>query len=440
MAYVGRQPLGGEVIVLDDIQSQFNGVLTSFTLQRSIGGTATSFYPVTTAQLLVSLGGTIQEPDRGGSRGFKIDGNQIVFATPPPANTDCFIVSYGNVTDLVDYSELTGFKSTVENDNIYYVEDLSIIQTQTVGNQQSNTFFTLAPTVTVNNSVDFTVGDGESLSIEALAGGGGGGGSPYVLPTATTTTLGGVRIDGTTISISGGIISATQNTDYNNLINTPDLSLLSRINDANRTTNDILAWDGTNWVDTNTLTGLTLTNCAGTISGTSGTFSHYSHSYVNGTTTGLKIYGTEAVLDIVGQNAGDHAAGIVIRGENNGFGINFDPTQDSLCINTFVAVADGFIIHGQGSGGNVSNFGQRLKIGRTTGHILPGADATQDLGSSTARWANIYSADLQLSNEGSANDVDGTWGQYTIQEGENDLFLLNRRNGKTYKFVLQEVN
>ena len=24
--------------------------------------------------------------------------------------------------------------------------------------------------------------------------------------------------------------------------------------------------------------------------------------------------------------------------------------------------------------------------------------------------------DLQLSNEGSANDVDGTWGQYTIQE------------------------
>ena len=30
---------------------------------------------------------------------------------------------------------------------------------------------------------------------------------------------------------------------------------------------------------------------------------------------------------------------------------------------------------------------------------------------------------LQLSNEGGANDVDGTWGQYTIQEGEDDLFL-----------------
>lgn len=75
-----------------------------------------------------------------------------------------------------------------------------------------------------------------------------------------------------------------------------------------------------------------------------------------------------------------------------------------------------------------------------TGHVTPGTDATQNLGASNKRWANIYSADLQLSNEGSQNDVDGTWGQYTIQEGENDLFLLNRRNGKKYKFVLQEVN
>ena len=74
------------------------------------------------------------------------------------------------------------------------------------------------------------------------------------------------------------------------------------------------------------------------------------------------------------------------------------------------------------------------------GDVLPGADANMDLGSATKRWANIYSADLQLSNEGATNDVDGTWGQYTIQEGEEDLFLINRRSGKKYKFMLQEVN
>ena len=76
----------------------------------------------------------------------------------------------------------------------------------------------------------------------------------------------------------------------------------------------------------------------------------------------------------------------------------------------------------------------------TTRAILPDADDTYDLGSASKRWANIYSADLQLSNEGAANDVDGTWGQYTIQEGEEDLFLINRRSGKKYKFMLQEVN
>ena len=47
---------------------------------------------------------------------------------------------------------------------------------------------------------------------------------------------------------------------------------------------------------------------------------------------------------------------------------------------------------------------------------------------------------LNFVNEGMSNDVDGTWGDYTIQEGENDLFLLNRRNGKKFKFMLQEVS
>jgi hypothetical protein len=71
--------------------------------------------------------------------------------------------------------------------------------------------------------------------------------------------------------------------------------------------------------------------------------------------------------------------------------------------------------------------------------ITPDTDATRNLGSPSLRWANIYSADLNLSNEGSTNDVDGTWGSYIIQEGEDDLYLINRRSGKRYKFLLQEV-
>jgi hypothetical protein len=93
---------------------------------------------------------------------------------------------------------------------------------------------------------------------------------------------------------------------------------------------------------------------------------------------------------------------------------------------------DSYVIRDQTATSN------RLEI-NTSGDILPGADATQDLGATDKRFANIYSADLQLSNEGSSNDVDGTWGKYTIQEGEDDLFLINRRTGKKYKFMLEEV-
>ena len=74
-------------------------------------------------------------------------------------------------------------------------------------------------------------------------------------------------------------------------------------------------------------------------------------------------------------------------------------------------------------------------------HFLSDTNATYDLGSSTSRWRNVYTSDLDLSNEAKGgNDVDGTWGSYTIQEGEESLFLINRRNGKKYKFNLTEVS
>ena len=76
----------------------------------------------------------------------------------------------------------------------------------------------------------------------------------------------------------------------------------------------------------------------------------------------------------------------------------------------------------------------------TSGHFVPGSNNTYDLGTTSLRWRNIYTNDLNLSNEGGANDVDGTWGSYTIQEGAEDLFLVNKRSGKKYKFNLTEVS
>jgi len=101
------------------------------------------------------------------------------------------------------------------------------------------------------------------------------------------------------------------------------------------------------------------------------------------------------------------------------------------------------------SGGG--NLVDRLVI-TPDGDVLPGANNSYDLGSTSLAWKNIYTNDLNLSNMPSegigtdekeyevvGNDVDGTNGSWTIQEGENDLFIINRLNGKKYKFNLEEV-
>jgi len=73
-------------------------------------------------------------------------------------------------------------------------------------------------------------------------------------------------------------------------------------------------------------------------------------------------------------------------------------------------------------------------------NIIP-ENTNVDLGSSTLSFRNIYTQDFVLSNENSENynDVDGTRGSWIIQEGENDLFIINNKTGKKYKFLLQEV-
>lgn len=95
--------------------------------------------------------------------------------------------------------------------------------------------------------------------------------------------------------------------------------------------------------------------------------------------------------------------------------------------------------------GNVSVTGNIVATGNITvatitpsaltvsvvGNIYPAANATYDLGSSTARWKTVYTTDLELDNG---------IGNYTIVEGADDLFLYNNRSGKVFKFALIEVD
>jgi hypothetical protein len=76
-----------------------------------------------------------------------------------------------------------------------------------------------------------------------------------------------------------------------------------------------------------------------------------------------------------------------------------------------------------------------------TGAVVPGANDTYDLGAVANVWRNIYTGDLHLSNEAKeeGNAVDGTKGNWTIQEGAEHLYILNNKSGKKYRFKLEEM-
>ena len=116
--------------------------------------------------------------------------------------------------------------------------------------------------------------------------------------------------------------------------------------------------------------------------------------------------------------------------------------------NAFLALGDGDTGIAQNGDGQLEAWANNQEIMNwDTGSIIaykqliPNNNGGVNLGGTSNRWANVYTSDLSLSNEAmGGNDIDGTWGDWTIQEGESDLFLKNNRSGKKYKFNLTEIS
>jgi hypothetical protein len=83
----------------------------------------------------------------------------------------------------------------------------------------------------------------------------------------------------------------------------------------------------------------------------------------------------------------------------------------------------------------------RITVSDIASNFVPASNAAYDLGSTTNAWRNVYTNDLHLSNEGhdEGNVVDGTKGNWTVQEGSEHLYIINNKTGKKYKFKLEEV-
>ena len=151
----------------------------------------------------------------------------------------------------------------------------------------------------------------------------------------------------------------------------------------------------------------------------------------------LHVEGSGTANEVVGwfNNQGNFSTSIAVRNANRTAYLTNHATT-GLSTPNYTGQLTGAISLGVGGGGTPIQFynGSPSSVKMTildTGTVQPGANGTQDFGTTSLRWGTIYTSDLSLSN--------GV-GDYTIVEGEEDLFVYNNKNNKVYKFLLQEVD
>ena len=120
MAYLGRQPVIGRYAKLDDFASSFNGSTTAFNLTS--GGDAQVVQ--SEAQLLVSLGGIIQEPETD----YTVSGSQISFTTAPISGDDFFAILLGDTFNVGVPSD-----NTIQNRHVKSDAAIAMSKTALVG-------------------------------------------------------------------------------------------------------------------------------------------------------------------------------------------------------------------------------------------------------------------------------------------------------------------
>ena len=383
----------------------FNGAAYKFTLSNA-GQFA--------QQMLVSINGVIQKPNTGTgqpSEGFALDGANIVFSTAPASGADFFIVTIGASVSIGTPSDNTVTSAKIVDGAIVNADvnasaaiagskladdSISLAKLQH-GTSSNNGKFLRA-----NNGADPTF---ETITVPA---------SINNLVEDTSPQLGGdLDSNGNNIKITDG--------EELQLGDGSDLKLY------HNGTNDFIQSNGGYLkVQTDDLRINDRANDHAMIeAAVDGAVKLYYDNSKKAETfgSGFKVAGG-GELYIDGNAAGGHCQIIMTRSDRT-WGVSNETN---------------FRLYAEG--GNSSNpfAGSQFLDIDGNGHILPGSNNAQDLGSSSTRWRNIYTNDLNLSNEGSSNDVDGTWGSYTIQEGAEDLFLVNKRNGKKYKFALTEVS
>ena len=99
MAYIGKQPVVGNHILIDDISGSFNGTLTSFTLQS--GGV--NVIPTNEQSCIISISGVVQYPNDA----YTVSGFTITFTSAPLASDSFSGVVLGDTLNVGVPSDAT---------------------------------------------------------------------------------------------------------------------------------------------------------------------------------------------------------------------------------------------------------------------------------------------------------------------------------------------
>ena len=219
-------------------------------------------------------------------------------------------------------------------------------------------------------------------------------------------------------------------------------STLEAINTSNSgTSRPSSAVAGTVWLDTTNATNPTLKLYDGTDDISLAQFD-YSANTVNWLDSTVA---TDLVNDTTPQLGGnlDVNGNSIVSVSNGNISITPDGTGKVILDGLSHPTADG--TNGQAlvtdGSGNLSFGDVSVSLSAVGESIIPATTDTYDLGATSFVWRNIYTGDLHLSNEAKeqGNSVDGTKGNWTIQEGADDLFIVNNKSGKKYKFKLEEI-
>ena len=187
MPYIGNDIRANQDYkTIDDVSGSFNGSTTSFALQ--VGGSAPVPFPKYETQLIISVGGVVQEPGTG----FTLSGTNIVFGSAPASGESFF----GVILAGADYLNAGGTfpDGTVAVPSITFSSD-----TDTGIFKSGNGLVSIASNGT--KVATFPTGQGSANQVLATDGGGtlsfvdqsgggavGGGSDKVIIENGTTIT------------------------------------------------------------------------------------------------------------------------------------------------------------------------------------------------------------------------------------------------------------